>query len=114
MTIAVGKSREIILGLVLGCFVREGAVNPITKHVDQRKWTRSAGSAAMDIRAAATSSIFRRCRWTNGAVAEALRLSPRGKIDAVRGRWRPICFVRGSFRRACQWLVGLEGTTRCK
>ena len=37
MTIAVGKSREIILGLVLGCFVREGAVNPITKHVDQRK-----------------------------------------------------------------------------
>jgi flavin reductase (DIM6/NTAB) family NADH-FMN oxidoreductase RutF len=37
MTIQVGKSREIILGLVLGCFVREGAVNPITKHVDQRK-----------------------------------------------------------------------------
>ena len=37
MTIEVGKSREIILGLVLGCFVREGAVNPITKHVDQRK-----------------------------------------------------------------------------
>ena len=37
MTIPVGKSREIILGLVLGCFVREGAVNPITKHVDQRK-----------------------------------------------------------------------------
>jgi flavin reductase (DIM6/NTAB) family NADH-FMN oxidoreductase RutF len=37
MTIEVGKSREIILGLVLGCFVREGVVNPITKHVDQRK-----------------------------------------------------------------------------
>ena len=37
MTLAVGKSREIILGLVLGCFVREGAVNPVSKHVDQRK-----------------------------------------------------------------------------
>ena len=37
MTLEVGKSREIILGLVLGCFVREGAVNPLTKHVDQRK-----------------------------------------------------------------------------
>ena len=37
MTIEVGKSREIILGLVLGCFVREGAVNPVTKHVDQQK-----------------------------------------------------------------------------
>jgi flavin reductase (DIM6/NTAB) family NADH-FMN oxidoreductase RutF len=32
LTIAVGKSREII-----GCFVREGVVNPITKHVDQQK-----------------------------------------------------------------------------
>jgi flavin reductase (DIM6/NTAB) family NADH-FMN oxidoreductase RutF len=37
MTLAVGKSREIILGHVLACFVREGAVNPINKHVDQRK-----------------------------------------------------------------------------
>ena len=37
MTLEVGKSREIVLGLVLGCFVREGAVNPLTKHVDQRK-----------------------------------------------------------------------------
>jgi flavin reductase (DIM6/NTAB) family NADH-FMN oxidoreductase RutF len=36
MTLEVGKSREIILGLVLGCFVRAGAVNPVTKHVDQR------------------------------------------------------------------------------
>ena len=37
MTLEVGKSREIILGLVLGCFIREGAVNPVNKHVDQRK-----------------------------------------------------------------------------
>jgi flavin reductase (DIM6/NTAB) family NADH-FMN oxidoreductase RutF len=37
MTLEVGKSREIILGHVLACFVREGAVNPISKHVDQRK-----------------------------------------------------------------------------
>jgi flavin reductase (DIM6/NTAB) family NADH-FMN oxidoreductase RutF len=37
MTLSVGKSREIILGHVLACFVREGAVNPINKHVDQRK-----------------------------------------------------------------------------
>jgi flavin reductase (DIM6/NTAB) family NADH-FMN oxidoreductase RutF len=36
MTLEVGKSREIILGLVLGCFVREGVVDPVTKHVDQR------------------------------------------------------------------------------
>lgn len=37
MTLEVGKSREIVLGLVLGCFVREGAVDPLTKHVDQRR-----------------------------------------------------------------------------
>jgi flavin reductase (DIM6/NTAB) family NADH-FMN oxidoreductase RutF len=37
MTIEVGKSREIILGLVVGCFIREGVVNPVNKHVDQRK-----------------------------------------------------------------------------
>jgi flavin reductase (DIM6/NTAB) family NADH-FMN oxidoreductase RutF len=37
MTLEVGRSREIILGLVLGCFIREGTVNPTTKHVDQRK-----------------------------------------------------------------------------
>ena len=37
MTLEVGKSREIVLGLVLGCFVREDAVNPANKHVDQRK-----------------------------------------------------------------------------
>jgi flavin reductase (DIM6/NTAB) family NADH-FMN oxidoreductase RutF len=37
LTLEVGKSREIILGLVLGCFVREGAVDPVRKYVDQRK-----------------------------------------------------------------------------
>lgn len=37
MTLEVGKSREIVLGLVLGCFIREGTVNPANKHVDQRK-----------------------------------------------------------------------------
>ena len=37
LTLEVGKSREIVLGLVLGCFVKAGAVNPVTKHVDQRK-----------------------------------------------------------------------------
>jgi flavin reductase (DIM6/NTAB) family NADH-FMN oxidoreductase RutF len=37
MTLEVGKSREIVLGLVLGCFIREGVVNPANKHVDQLK-----------------------------------------------------------------------------
>lgn len=36
MTIAVGKSREIILGLVLGVFIRDGLVDAETKHIDQR------------------------------------------------------------------------------
>jgi flavin reductase (DIM6/NTAB) family NADH-FMN oxidoreductase RutF len=36
MTLEVGKSREIVLGQVLGCFIREGAVDAATKHVDQR------------------------------------------------------------------------------
>jgi flavin reductase (DIM6/NTAB) family NADH-FMN oxidoreductase RutF len=36
MTLSVGKSREIILGEVLGVFIREGVVDPVTKHVDQR------------------------------------------------------------------------------
>jgi flavin reductase (DIM6/NTAB) family NADH-FMN oxidoreductase RutF len=34
MTLAVGKSREIILGQVLGVFIRNGAVDPKTKYVD--------------------------------------------------------------------------------
>jgi flavin reductase (DIM6/NTAB) family NADH-FMN oxidoreductase RutF len=37
MTLEVGKSREIVLGLVLGCFVRGGVVNPDNRRVDQRK-----------------------------------------------------------------------------
>ena len=37
LTLEVGKSRQIVLGLVLGCFVREGVVDPARKHVDQRK-----------------------------------------------------------------------------
>ena len=36
MTMAVGKSREILFGEVLGVFIREDAVNPDTLHVDQR------------------------------------------------------------------------------
>jgi len=40
MTLSVGKSREIILGEVLGVFVREGAVDPATKYVN---------AAAMDV-----------------------------------------------------------------
>lgn len=35
MTLEVGRSREIILGEVLGVFVRDGLVDPVTKHVDQ-------------------------------------------------------------------------------
>jgi flavin reductase (DIM6/NTAB) family NADH-FMN oxidoreductase RutF len=34
MTLSVGKSREIILGEVLGVFIRDGAVDPETKYVD--------------------------------------------------------------------------------
>jgi flavin reductase (DIM6/NTAB) family NADH-FMN oxidoreductase RutF len=37
MTLSLGRSRDIILGRVLGCFIREGAVDPVRKHVDQRK-----------------------------------------------------------------------------
>ena len=37
LTLEVGRSREIILGKVLGVFVREDAVDPQTKYVDQRK-----------------------------------------------------------------------------
>lgn len=37
MTLEVGKAREIVLGEVLGVFVREDAVDPETLHIDQRK-----------------------------------------------------------------------------
>jgi flavin reductase (DIM6/NTAB) family NADH-FMN oxidoreductase RutF len=37
MTLEVGKAREIILGQVLGVFVREGTVDPTNLHVDQFK-----------------------------------------------------------------------------
>jgi flavin reductase (DIM6/NTAB) family NADH-FMN oxidoreductase RutF len=37
ITLEVGRSREIILGEVLGIFIRAGTVDPDTKHVDQRK-----------------------------------------------------------------------------
>jgi flavin reductase (DIM6/NTAB) family NADH-FMN oxidoreductase RutF len=37
ITLEVGRSREIILGEVLGIFIRAGAVDPDTKYVDQRK-----------------------------------------------------------------------------
>jgi len=37
MTLEVGKAREIILGEVLGVFIREDAVDPVRHHVDQLK-----------------------------------------------------------------------------
>ncbi|MFA5952121.1 MAG: flavin reductase family protein [Hyphomicrobium sp.] len=37
LTLEVGKSREIILGEVLGAFIRDGYVDPANKHVDQIK-----------------------------------------------------------------------------
>jgi hypothetical protein len=37
LTLEVGRSREIILGQVLGVFIRAGAVDPQTKYVDQRE-----------------------------------------------------------------------------
>lgn len=37
MTLAVGKSREIVFGLVVGMFVREGLVDHASKHVDQTR-----------------------------------------------------------------------------
>ncbi|WP_421758930.1 flavin reductase family protein [Devosia sp.] len=37
MTLEVGKAREIVLGEVLGVFVREDAVDPETMHIDQMK-----------------------------------------------------------------------------
>lgn len=36
MTLEVGRSREIILGEVLGVFIRGDAVDPASKHVDPR------------------------------------------------------------------------------
>jgi len=36
ITLEVGRSREIILGQVLGVFIRDGLVDPKTKYVDQR------------------------------------------------------------------------------
>ncbi|BBE73228.1 flavin reductase family protein [Oharaeibacter diazotrophicus] len=36
LTLEVGRSREIIMGEVLGVFIREGAVDAVSKHVDQR------------------------------------------------------------------------------
>lgn len=35
MTLEIGKAREIILGQVLGVFVRSDAVNPANLHIDQ-------------------------------------------------------------------------------
>ena len=35
LTLAVGKSREIILGEVLAAFIRSDSVDPVSKHVDQ-------------------------------------------------------------------------------
>lgn len=37
VTFEVGRSREIIMGEVLGMFIRADTVDPDTKHVDQRK-----------------------------------------------------------------------------
>jgi flavin reductase (DIM6/NTAB) family NADH-FMN oxidoreductase RutF len=37
LTLEVGKSREIVLGLVLACFIKAGAVDSATMHVDQRR-----------------------------------------------------------------------------
>ncbi|MCL4161005.1 UNVERIFIED_CONTAM: hypothetical protein GTU68_031614 [Idotea baltica] len=35
LTLEISKSREIILGEVLGIFIRKDCVNPLNKHVDQ-------------------------------------------------------------------------------
>jgi len=37
ITLEIGKSREIILGEVLGVFIRNDCVNPLNKHVDQKR-----------------------------------------------------------------------------
>lgn len=36
-TLSLGKSRDIILGQVIGCFIRDDAVDPVRKHVDQHR-----------------------------------------------------------------------------
>ena len=36
-TLSIAASRDIVIGEVLGCFVRDGAVDPVSKHVDPRK-----------------------------------------------------------------------------
>ncbi|RYB01756.1 flavin reductase family protein [Lichenibacterium ramalinae] len=36
-TLSLGKSRDIILGQVVGCFIRDDAVDPVRKHVDQHR-----------------------------------------------------------------------------
>lgn len=37
INLEVGKSREIVLGEVMGVFIRKDCVNPINKHVDQKR-----------------------------------------------------------------------------
>lgn len=37
ITLEIGKSREIILGEVVGVFIRKDCVNPLNKHVDQKR-----------------------------------------------------------------------------
>ena len=77
------------------------------------RWTRSAGSAAMDIRAAATSSIFRRCRWTSGAARRRFAWRRWGgltRFDAAGARFASVEELRHAIRR----LDDLRGIARCK
>ena len=114
MTIAVGKSREIILGLVLGCFVREGAVNPITKHVDQRKMDaigRLGGHGYSRIRDQFDLPTMSVDEWRRRR-----RRFPRRRLRKVDAIWcvgaRFASFGRTSTRRPSGSAVGRDST--CK
>ena len=84
-------------GLVLGCFVREGAVNPITKHVDQRKMDaigRLGGHGYSRIRDQFDLPTMSVEEWRRREGAFA-GVDEEGRRHLAC--WRPICFVRESF-----------------
>jgi hypothetical protein len=71
LTLGVGRSREIILGEVLGVFIRAGAVDPVTKYVDQQKMDAIGRLGGTATPAPETSSTSRRPRSPNGNGATA-------------------------------------------
>ena len=75
ITLEIGKSREIILGEVVGVFIRKDCVNPLNKHA----WMPSAAWAGTTIRLSATSSRLRPCRWLTGRHRTTTSTTPQNR-----------------------------------